>query len=253
MGKSKSMKIAKNLLASLSLLMIASSGNASTIYDFTIPGTGATGIGSGFGNALDFGDLTVTAWATTGLPSQSNNLIDNSQILRYGTGLGACNKQEGTNCGSPQHQVDNVGDDDLILFVFDQQLQFNNIVIDPYGIRDRDVSFWVADINNTDLTNLDPDTLIDGTSIFGTGTFERHGRSSAPLTINLGGNTGNALLFSAYLNIENDPYFKKYYDRFKIASLEITSIVPVPAAAWLFGSGILGLVAVARRRDKLKS
>ena len=26
------------------------------------------------------------------------------------------------------------------------------------------------------------------------------------------------------------------------------SVVPVPAAAWLFGSGLLGLVAVARRK-----
>ncbi len=31
------------------------------------------------------------------------------------------------------------------------------------------------------------------------------------------------------------------------ASLEV-SAVPVPAAVWLFGSGLLGLVGVARRR-----
>ncbi|MDT8283315.1 MAG: VPLPA-CTERM sorting domain-containing protein [Gammaproteobacteria bacterium] len=32
-------------------------------------------------------------------------------------------------------------------------------------------------------------------------------------------------------------------------SLSITpSAVPVPAAVWLFGSGLLGLVGVARRR-----
>ena len=29
-----------------------------------------------------------------------------------------------------------------------------------------------------------------------------------------------------------------------------STVVPVPAAAWLFGSGLLGLVAMARRRDK---
>jgi hypothetical protein len=28
----------------------------------------------------------------------------------------------------------------------------------------------------------------------------------------------------------------------------VVSAVPVPAAAWLFGSGLLGLVGVARRR-----
>ena len=29
-----------------------------------------------------------------------------------------------------------------------------------------------------------------------------------------------------------------------------TTVVPIPAAAWLFGSGLLGLVGVARRRRK---
>jgi len=32
-----------------------------------------------------------------------------------------------------------------------------------------------------------------------------------------------------------------------------TSVVPVPAAVWLFGSGLLGLAGVARRSDKSKS
>ena len=32
-------------------------------------------------------------------------------------------------------------------------------------------------------------------------------------------------------------------------SLNIVSAVPVPAAVWLFGSGLLGLVGVARRRE----
>ena len=36
-----------------------------------------------------------------------------------------------------------------------------------------------------------------------------------------------------------------YYDNFSLAG---TPAVPVPAAAWLFGSGLLGLIGVARRR-----
>ena len=35
---------------------------------------------------------------------------------------------------------------------------------------------------------------------------------------------------------------------FAIDNLTAVSAVPVPAAVWLFGSGLLGLVAVARRR-----
>ena len=35
---------------------------------------------------------------------------------------------------------------------------------------------------------------------------------------------------------------------FDIVTLTETTVVPVPAAAWLFGSGLLGLVGVARRK-----
>jgi hypothetical protein len=38
-----------------------------------------------------------------------------------------------------------------------------------------------------------------------------------------------------------------YYDNFNLAG---TPAVPVPAAAWLFGSGLLGLVGVARSRNR---
>jgi hypothetical protein len=43
------------------------------------------------------------------------------------------------------------------------------------------------------------------------------------------------------------PGFNAHFD---ITSLHVTSIsaVPVPAAVWLFGSGLLGLIGVARRR-----
>lgn len=40
-----------------------------------------------------------------------------------------------------------------------------------------------------------------------------------------------------------DLNFKTYYDD------NLVSAVPVPAAAWLFGSGLLGLVGVARRKQ----
>ena len=38
-----------------------------------------------------------------------------------------------------------------------------------------------------------------------------------------------------------------YYDNFNLTG---TSAVPVPAAAWLFGSGLLGLIGFARRRKR---
>jgi len=34
----------------------------------------------------------------------------------------------------------------------------------------------------------------------------------------------------------------------KKATITITALVPIPAAVWLFGSGLIGLVAWGRRR-----
>ncbi len=236
--------ITSSLLAGC-MLGASLSAQAAVTYDFTSGGTTSTEIGSGFGNALDFGDMTVTAWGTTGVPTNANSLLDVGQINRFSTGLGACNKSESANCNNPAHQVDNVGDDDLVLFLFDSTVTFNNITIDPYGVYDRDVSFWIANISaaDSDLTGLAPASLINGSSAFGSITNVWNSASYLPISIDLGGASGNALLFGGRLD------FGSYYDndRFKIASLDVTP-VPVPAAAWLLGSGLLALVGVSRRK-----
>lgn len=249
-------------LVSALLLALASNIQASTTVDFTVPGSPANMNGSGFGNSLYFSGngLTVTAWATTGLPNGANSLINDAQIDRFNTGLGVCNRQEGVNCSNPAHQVDNIGDDDYVLFLFDQQVEFENIVIDPFGVWDRDVSYWVADINASgvmsglDPADLDPqsgNTNQNGptnSADFPNYNRKNAGISSGPKTFNLvnafGGNVGNALLFAA----RADAGDKKDNDRFKISSLTYTAVVPVPAAVWLFGSGLLGLVGIARRK-----
>jgi hypothetical protein len=243
--------------ASALLLAATSNVQASTTIDFTIPGSPATMVGSGYGNALDFGGLTVTAWATTGQP---NSNIEDAQIDRFGTGLGVCNRSEGINCSDPAHQVDNFGDDDYVLFLFDQQVDFESIVIDPFNTWDRDVSFWVANItgfgmlpgmNPADLDPISGNTNQNGPTNSADFPFynkKNASPSSNPKTFNLsnalGGSTGNALLFAA----RADAGDKKDNDRFKISSLTYTAVVPVPAAVWLFGSGLLGLVGVARRK-----
>ena len=33
-----------------------------------------------------------------------------------------------------------------------------------------------------------------------------------------------------------------------VGAVNATTVIPVPAAAWLFGSGLIGLIATARRR-----
>ena len=219
-------------------LALSTASNATTVYDLRGGGDPAAEIGSGFGNMLDFGDFTVTAWGAT---DGSSNLLDTAEVERWSTGLGSCNQQEGTDCSSPAHQVDNFGPDDYILFTFDQLVTFDSIEIDPWGTWDRDVTYWIADISlPPTVLGLDPVDLNNGSTAFGAATSVNNSESSAPVTISLGGGVGNVLLFAANTISDQD-------DRFKIATLT-TSPIPVPPAVWLFGSGLIGLVGIARRK-----
>lgn len=241
-----------HLITGAAILLASASSiiQASTTHDFTSGGTPYTTIGAGFGNALDFGDMTATAWGATG-PDQGTGAwgdsIEAGEITQWSTGLGACNQNEGSiaagTCStSSQHQVDNKRSDDLALFFFDSNVLLDQIVIDPYFTSDVDVTFWVGNITNPDLTGLDDVTLL-------TAGFSNPvdvpftGSTSTPQTINLGGLEGNALLIGG----QRDTGAPDDDDYFKIASLT-TSAVPVPSAVWLFGSGLLGLVGILRRK-----
>lgn len=59
-------------------------------------------------------------------------------------------------------------------------------------------------------------------------------------------NTNGSLTANGVPGMENGP-FPNYNAAF---SLSAPGLVPVPAAVWLFGSGLLGLVGIARRKKK---
>lgn len=56
--------------------------------------------------------------------------------------------------------------------------------------------------------------------------------------------SGNQLL----VNVEGLPFNTSTFARINLTSTGGPSPVPVPAAVWLFGSGLLGLIAMARRK-----
>ena len=61
---------------------------------------------------------------------------------------------------------------------------------------------------------------------------------------------GCAQYGSVYLPLDEggfDGFMDRYYSRGR-AVTSMPSAIPVPAAAWLFGSGLIGLVGMARRR-----
>lgn len=229
------------LHAVLFLIISTTSVHASEVYSFT----GSTSYGGGYGNSMVFGDddeLTVTAWGFTG----SGGTIQTGEISRWSTGLGACNRREGTagnGCStSSEHQVDNASYDDLVLFYFSSAVQFDQIRLDPWSNYTVDaVTYWIGTIDDADLSGLNASGLLSkGFSSPTTLTFPA---TSNPVNVVLAG-TGNAMLIGGV-------YDATRYDNdyFKIASLTV-SAVPIPAAAPLFGGALSLLGFLGWRQHK---
>ena len=95
---------------------------------------------------------------------------------------------------------------------------------------------------------------------FGKYDFQLSGNGSSRtelLTFSISGVAGDSIESYAVLsslNPASTEFFAAHIAGFDLASCVTSAkfagstVVPVPAAAWLFGSGLLGLVGVARRR-----
>jgi hypothetical protein len=240
--------VIRNLLPAVLLLIAGQAATAST-WTFASGGNYYTASGSSYGNQITFSQgletLRVTAWSNTA--DTPVNGLETAYIRRFSTGLGVCNREEGSlsSCinGGSLHQVDNVGQQDLVLFLFDSPQALQSLTIDPYGTWDRDVSFWIGNVS-AGMTLVGSTFASLGALGFGSQVNSLNSASNAALAISLGGHMGNALLVGGLFPADGTP------DRFKIRSLVATagiSIVPVPAGAWLLVSAF-GVLATIRRR-----
>jgi hypothetical protein len=240
--------VIRNLLPAILLLLGCQTATAST-WTFASGGDAYASSGSSYGNQITFSQgsetLRVTAWSNTA--DTPLNGFETAYIQRFSTGLGVCNREEGSisSCLNTNaiHQVDNVGQQDLVLFLFDSAQAMQSLTIDPYGVWDRDVSFWVGNVSSG--MTLSSSTFANlGALGFGSQVNSLNSASDAALTISLGGYLGNALLVGGLYPADGTA------DRFKIRSLVTStgiSVVPVPAGAWLLVSAF-GLLAGIRRR-----
>jgi len=238
----------RKVILSFVVLALAGSPALASTWNFASGGNPVTSNGSHYGNQLVFdagpAELRVRAWSNTG--RHPTGSFETASILRFSTGLGVCNRKEGSinSCigGSLDHQVDNVSQQDLVLFLFDSLQVMQSLTIDPWGAWDRDVSFRVGTVSpGVSLTGATFSSL--GTLGFGSQVNSLNGPGEGPVTINLGGLTGNALLIGALNPYDGSP------DRFKIRQLVTSTpmtVVPLPGAGWLLLSA-LGFLAGNRR------
>ena len=244
------------LLAMASMLTISPTAQASTTWDWRLASGSVLNseeydgydafVTSSSGGVLDGLGGAAIGYSDTGMGST----FELANMRSEWTGLGVCNVDELGDCVTfpsvdNTHQVDNQGGQDWVLLVFEPSesglLSFESLVHSPYGAADRDASYWIGTIGGGSLEDWDLRGLgyadlagigfgdrIDTSADFGEGT----------VTIDFGGAVGNAILIGAKLGDTDD--------RLKIATVQ-ASVVPIPAAAWLFGSG-LGLLGWMRAR-----
>ncbi len=228
-----------------------------------------TQIGGGFGNSLDTlasdGTTTVTAsaWSFDGAWSTS-------QLRRFGSGLGVCNQGEGTGCPTSfgEHATDNnVGDQagsriDFVLLQFDSQVMLEAGTLtywstDGVDDADRDITYWSGlggpDFSNG-LNNLTNRVNRDLALRNGNGFAETVDFSALASPVDwllIGARAGD---LAETIDV-NGSLGLIIEDAIKVKAIEFTSApaIPIPPVAILFGTGLAGLISLAKRRGLIKN
>lgn len=209
--------------------------------------------GGEFGNTLFFHDsgheLQVTSWGFTG--GSENTSFEEARGSIYTIGMGVSNAEEGT--GNPDHQMDNAGGDDWMLFYFDGLVEDVSVVIDPYGTYDRDVTYYTATLDGPiDLSGLNFANLAALGFSERTDDMSSYSGDAREVAIQNGSPDGfNMLLLGAW---KGEPTGDSI-DRFKISSVSATYVtgsgssgtpaIPEPSSMLL---GMIGATGLLRRK-----
>ena len=217
--------LAKGILA-IAAIMITATASATT-FDFAAIADGDSSYGFTGG---EFGAPTITftkdvltveaSGSDTVTGNPYNAYLDSTWTHNNGGGpggLGVCQSLSGDQC-DPGYD-DNVTSNENLKLVFNTEVTITETI------------FRNGEHNPTFDPTAVFDLIIDG------GSATTYSLMNI-FTMDLTGTTFEFLNLNA---TDTDDF------RFYISVMEVTA-VPVPAAVWLFGSGLLGLAGIARRR-----
>lgn len=230
------MKTTSLVAAAFASWLVVSASGQSVTWNFS----GSGGAGS-FANSRSFTSSGVTvkasAWAYTF--GSSDSALETAALGQWSTGLGVLDRSEGLSASDPEHQVDNYGPDNFVLFEFSSPVRNVSVAIDPYGTWDRDVSYWVGYAESP--LNLDGKTYSNLSGLgFASQVNNTSSASDSPRTVTITSvNPFNKLLFGAQVGAPTSSDI----DRFKINCLSgtPTQYIPEPGSLALLGLGGLAL------------
>jgi hypothetical protein len=184
--------------------------------------------------------LTVTGWSNNG------TAVVQDKVGKWSGGLGV----EDSNSGVPGHSVDSQNNDfDMLLLSFSDAVTLNSIDLGwiyQEDSRRSDVSIMAG--TSALAAGASWATLLTAPNGWQTaGNYNNAGSSEK--TVNLGTISSKYWLIGAYNPIlgaaisNNDTY----YEAFKLEGVKVTKAVPESSTLFLFGLGLLGLVAARRR------
>jgi hypothetical protein len=228
---------------------VATPASASVTITFT-GGSSPTDGTDGNIRAFTNGGITVQAsgWSYEG------NVLETAYLGRYSTGLGVTNNSEGNGTSSNNHTVDNLGQRDFVLLIFNQAVNIQSAVLTPYDISPtaNDNDAWVSYANLAGLFTSPTPTAVPMNSALWAllmgNDYNVAGNmgSGYSTSLNSTGFYGNAWLIGA-----GNPNPDRNDDGFKISSIIVNPAPAVPEpATWAMMLIGFGAVGYSMRRSR---
>lgn len=243
------MRILSMAVISAAALMAASPAAASTTISFT---GGNSNLDGTDGNIRSFSNGGITVQGSAFDLNPSTNSVQTAYLGWYSAGLGVTNPNESGNNNT--HTIDNQGQYDFILLVFNQAVNIQSAVLTPFSVNgstDNDAMFSYATLAGA-FTSPNPTAIPLNSSVWatlGADLWNQTGNTSSPysVTLNSSGDYGNVWLIGAA-----DPNPDYHTDGFKLSSIVVNTPPALPEpGTWgmmLLGFGAMGFALRKSRK-----